>query len=72
MVERSAEADLVGLRALRTLDDVKLDALILVQHPEAIHLDSGVMNKYVAFGSVYRNKAEAFFRVEPLNRAGHG
>src|SRR6266571_393358 len=61
-------ADVLGLQALRSLDDVELHAVALHQRPEALHLNGGVVDEYV-LPALLRDEAEAFAVVEPLHRA---
>jgi len=39
--------DLLGLRALRTLGDLELDALRLFERPVAARFDCGIVNEHV-------------------------
>src|SRR5207253_809229 len=61
-------AYILGLQALRSLDDVELHPLALGQRPEALHLNGGVVDEYV-LSALLRDEAEALAVVEPLHRA---
>ena len=62
--------DIRCLRAARTLDDLKLDLLALVQGLEAFVLDRGEMNEHVA--AVFPlDKSVPFFSAEPFDFTNH-
>src|SRR5699024_1202138 len=65
----SDRADVLGLRALLSLADLELDALVLLERLEARALDGGVVDEEVG-GTVLRgDEPVALLRVEPLDGA---
>lgn len=62
-------ADRVGLRALLALARLELDPLVLVEAPEAVRLDGGVVDEDVRTVVVGGDEAETLFGVEPLDGA---
>src|SRR5689334_23047795 len=65
----SERADVLRLRALRTLGYVELDLLVLVEGLVALRLDRGVVNEDVVAAVLLGDEAEALLGVEPLNGA---
>ena len=61
--------NLVCLRALLTLGDLKLYALALVQGAETVSRNSRVVNEYVRSPAILLDEPETFFGVEPFNCA---
>jgi hypothetical protein len=57
--------DVLGLPALRTLDDVKLNLLTFLQAAESIRLDSGEVNEHI-FAVLTANETIALGIVKPL------
>ena len=57
----------VSLRALRTLGDLELHALSLVQRAVARGVDGGVVDEHVRAAAVLGDEAKALLSVEPLN-----
>src|SRR3954452_24704280 len=68
-LRRSDGADVLRLRALRTLRDVELDLLVLVEGLVALRLDGRVVHEDVVAAVLLRNEAEALLGVEPLDGA---
>src|SRR5690606_23915015 len=64
---RSQRADVLRLRALRTLRDVELDLLVLVQRAVAARLDGRVVGEHVSAAVLGGDEAEALLSVEPLH-----
>src|SRR5262245_39219964 len=62
----SDRADVLRLRALRTLNDVELDPLVLVQGAITIGDDGGEVDEDV-LSAVDGNEAKALVSVEPLD-----
>src|SRR3954454_1115558 len=65
----SERANVLRLRALRTLRDVELDLLVLVQGLVALALNGRVVHEDVVAAVLLRNEAEALLGVEPLDGA---
>src|SRR5689334_170008 len=65
----SERADVLRLRALRTLGYVELDLLVLVEGLVALRLDGRVVNEDVVAAVLLGDEAEALLSVEPLNGA---
>src|SRR5688572_27823005 len=68
MLFSAGGANGVGLRALRALDDLELDALTLVKALVPVHLDGRVVDEDV-LAAVDGDEAEALLGVEPLHGA---
>src|SRR5260370_42564918 len=66
---RSARANVLSLRALRTLGDVELDLLVLVQRLVTLRLDRRVVHENVVAAVLLRDEAETLLGVEPLHGA---
>src|SRR3954451_20967681 len=62
------DLDAVGLGTLRTLDDLELHPLVLVEGPVALGLDRRVVDEHV-LAVVHGDKAVALLVVEPLHGA---
>jgi len=62
----SADPDVLGLQAFRSLDHVKLDRLALLQRTKAFTLDGGMMHEDV-FAVGTAEKAEPLRIVKPLH-----
>src|SRR5688572_1884239 len=66
------DADVLGLRALRAVGDLKLDLVVLLQVPVAGAGDRAEVDEDVGTGFL-RDEPEALVAVEPLDGAGsHG
>ena len=61
--------DALGLGAILALADLELDALSLVQRPEAVALDLRVVHEDVSAATVLLDEPEALLAVEPLHFA---
>src|SRR5690606_20413494 len=64
----SERADSLGLRTLRTLGHLELDALRLLEGLVAVTGDRGPVHEDVGTAAVLSNEAVALLRVEPLHR----
>ncbi len=65
----SDRADVLGLRALRTLGDVELDSLVLVERTVAVGRDRGEVDEDVSAATVLGDEAKALLTVEPFHCA---
>jgi hypothetical protein len=54
------------LRALRSLEYVELDSLILVKRAKTARLDLRMVNEHILRTAIGSDKAEALIAVEPL------
>src|SRR5690349_24908814 len=66
---RSERADVLRLRALRTLGYVELDLLVLVEGLVPLRLDRRVVDEDVVAAVLLGDEAEALLGVEPLDGA---
>src|SRR5674476_1001036 len=66
---RSERADVLRLRALRTLGDVELNLLVLIERAVSAAGDGRVVREHVGAAVLGSNEAEALFSVEPLHGA---
>ena len=66
MVVQLYLAHVGGLRAFRTIDDVKLHLIAFVQALETFGLDSGVMHEHIRTAILF-NEPEPFLVIEPLH-----
>src|SRR5919107_2224101 len=62
-----SDADVLGLRTLGALRDIKLDLLVLVEGLVAAGLDGGEVDEHVLASAVLRDEAENLVGVEPLD-----
>src|SRR5919107_269232 len=62
-----SDADVLGLRTLGALRDIKLDLLVLVEGLVAAGLDGGEVDEHVVASAVLRDEAETLVGVEPLD-----
>src|SRR5690625_7938568 len=69
MCDVSDAADVSSLRALRALDDVELDLLVLFQVPEAGTRDRRVVDEHVGLAALDGNDPETLLRAEPPHGA---
>src|SRR5699024_12580837 len=66
MCDVSDAADVSSLWALRALDDVELDLLVLFQVPEAGTRDRRVVDEHVGLAALDGNEPETLSRVNPF------
>jgi len=59
-----------GCWSLRANLNSKFHSLTFSERFEALHLNSGMVNKNIATALITRNKAIALLIIEPLHRAG--
>src|SRR4051812_31472833 len=66
---RSERADLRGLRTLRSLRDLELDALVLLERAVTVSDDRREVHEDIGATAVLGNETKALFGVEPLDAA---